>query len=384
MSNVVLFDDDFDTPPAQKPTLTVVEKPELMHGFLLTHDLLMADELRSDLALQEIQFSEQLDHRCQFVLVELSARRAPLTLPWPATEAPLPLVFFGDRDCCLQAYDQGGFDFVLQSPAMSDELPVRIRHAVTHFRQVHELDQRMRSSQSMALQALGLNAELGAILHCLEQCFNCADIVELSRATFNCLRDMGLSSCMTFFLHRQINFYSDDNSLRPIEQQVITQTRGNKRIVDHAAFSLYHYDHISVLIRDMPLDNLERYGVLKDHICLLLNGVEARAVALETQMLAEQRARRSGTTASVIQDIIVDMDAQKRRFTNHSSDLLETLLLDLRAEFSQLTLSEKEELRLNELVERANTKLALLFKESVEADKTFCHILSSLATTLRK
>lgn len=384
MSNVVLFDDEVVLSAHHHDTEETVATPTPLHGYLLAKDHYGRDELCADLAQQGLLLHTQWQDTCAFALVELDARWPQTPFAWPDNIKLGPVVFFGARDCCLQAYQQGGFDFVLQSPAISDELPVRIRHAVEGFAQFHELDQRMRNSQSVAMQAMSLNAELGAILHCLEQCFNCCDIVELSHATFSCLRDMGLSSCMSFYLYRQVNFYSDDDSFRPIDQQVITQTRGSKRIVDHEHCSLYHYEHISVLIRDMPLHDPVRYGILKDHICLLLNGVEARAAAIETQLIAESRARRSGATARVIQDIIVDMDAQKRRFTNHSSDFLETLLLDLRAEFSQLSLSEKEERRLNQLVERTSTRMAELFKDSEDADKTFCHILANLATTLRR
>jgi hypothetical protein len=386
MGNVLLFDDEGDDSPVNNVQELVVSEatPKPLRGFLAVHDPIDGEGLRQDLLSAQIELSDTFEPQCEFALVELSSRQASNDFVWPTHLPAGPVIYFGGRDRCLQAYEKGGFDFVLQSPLLAEELPVRIRHAVDGFRQFQDLNQRARNSQTIAMQAMTINAELGNILHCLEHCFNCADIVELSRECFACLRDMGLSACMTFFQHRRVSFYSDDRRFRPIEQQVIMQTRGKQRIVEHAANSLYHYDHISVLIRDMPIHDMERYGVLRDHICLLLNGVQARAAAIEAQVVAEARATRSAATARVIQDIIVDMDAQKRRFTNRSSDLLETLLLDLRTEFSELSLNELEEKKLNQLVESTSAKMAALFKETEDADKTFCDILGNLATTLRR
>ncbi len=384
MSHIVLFDtdDDIAQRSAARNATPSHKTPRRLRGVIKCPDLLLSEEITHALAEQQIDLVTQWDEQCAFALVELTSSATSASNALTPTHSPI--IFFGERDHCWQAYDQGGFDFVLHSPQMAEELPWRIRHAVSAFQQFHELDQRARQSQHVAMHALTLNAELGNILHCLEHCFNCADIVALSHECFACLRDMGMSACMTFFLHRQINFYSDDRTLRPIEQQIIMQTRGKQRIVDHGSFSIYHYDHLSVLIRTMPLDNAERYGVLKDHICLLLNGVEARAAGLEAEAISASRAQRCAATAHVIQDIIVDMDAQKRQFTNRSSELLETLLLDLRAEFSQLSLSDVEEGRLNALVENTGQRMAALFRETEAADKTFCEILANLATTLRR
>ena len=62
--------------------------------------------------------------------------------------------------------------------------------------------------------------------------------------------------------------------------------------------TILNYAHVAVLIRNMPVDDPMRYGILKDHICYIANGLEARTLAMINELRSQERAIRIQTTAA--------------------------------------------------------------------------------------
>ena len=72
------------------------------------------------------------------------------------------------------------------------------------------------------------------------------------------------------------------------EFQFLSRLREKGRIFDFGEHTLVNYNHISLLIRDMPLDQPDRHGRIKDNVVVLLNGAEARIKAIEAGAKADR------------------------------------------------------------------------------------------------
>jgi hypothetical protein len=103
---------------------------------------------------------------------------------------------------------------------------------------------------------------------------------------------------------------------------VIENSHHLGRISDFGARTILNYPNFGLLIRNMPLDDPLRYGILKDHICYLGNGFDARCQAMITERKDNERAIRIQATASVLQQMIAEMEQAKLEVTRNSSEEL--------------------------------------------------------------
>ena len=195
---------------------------------------------------------------------------------------------------------------------------------------------------------------------------------------------MGLHSSLGIFHDRGLEYFYDDAIRRPIEQEVIESSRHLGRISDFGSRTILNYPHVGLLIRNMPLDDPLRYGILKDHICYIGNGLEARCRALITERHARERSLRIQTTAAVLQQMMAQMEQAKLDVTDRSTLELQGMLDALHHEFSRLCLTGKEEQTLMLLLTDASDRIHALFRHAAEQDQQFQRLLSGVAKTLER
>ena len=299
----------------------------------------------------------------------------------------LPIIFFivniGSEPDCVRAFSFGAFDYV-HLPISGEALAARLRHVWYRYHESTQLQSQLKESSSVAFQSMTLNAELGRILNYMEHCFSSQNFEQVAEQTFTLLKEFGLSTSLSVFHDNGVDYFSDDKEVYAIEKEVVESARNLARIYDFGARTTINFKHVSILARNMPVHDAMRYGVLKDHLCFVANALESRVAALIVERRAHDRARRIDTTVIILQQIISEMESAKLHLTEQSSEALESMLVTLTSEFSQLSLTAAEETRLVELLSKAGDEVHALFKEASERDKTFRTLLSQLTATLKR
>lgn len=379
MSGIDLWDDNFsdDSAPALAPPLAIA---------LIAAE---ADRAFWQTGLEQhgIRFCEPGAADCQLILVD---ERCPdhgerlASLP-PVEGHSRPAVFFlvtnGAEPDCMRAFSAGADDY-LHLPISPDILAARLKHVQGQLRDNLNVRTQLAESSRIAFQSMSLNAELGRVLQYMEASFTCQLFSELAQLTLQALNELGLHASLGIFHDGELEYFCDDGIKRPIEQEVIENSRHLGRISDFGSRTILNYPHFGLLIRNMPLDDLLRYGVLKDHLCYLGNGLEARSRALVIEHHAQERALRIQTTAAVLQQMIAEIEQAKLEVTRRSTDELSGMLDTLRHEFSQLCLTGREEERLMNLLAESSDRIHALFNSAGSQDQLFQSLLSDVTKTL--
>ncbi|MBT3437295.1 MAG: HAMP domain-containing histidine kinase [Oceanospirillaceae bacterium] len=155
--------------------------------------------------------------------------------------------------------------------------------------EVTQLKSDLKDANDIALMALRANGELGVVINFLEHSFSCADHVAVGQQVFKAMRAFGLSSSVQLRVESgAINICDQEFAGQEQEFQFLSRLREKGRIFDFGEHTLVNYNHISLLIRDMPLDQPDRHGRIKDNVVVLLNGAEARIKAIEAGAKADR------------------------------------------------------------------------------------------------
>lgn len=282
----------------------------------------------------------------------------------------------------LRDLTRGGYDYA-HLPIHSAVLAARAQRLWQKHQESDAMRRQLDESHAVAAHSMNLNARLGRLLQFMEHGFSCISFEQVVRAALKVLNEWQLHASVGVFHDRGIDFFSDDGQLRNIEQEIIESSRGLGRFYDFGSRTVINFAHVAILVRNMPIQQTEYYGTLKDHLYFLASALEARIAALILEKRAQERANRIQTTVIILQQIIADMENAKLAMTARSSAELDKILNDLSTEFPRLSLTINEEDRLSNMLNEAADRVNAIFQRSTQEDQGFRRLLTQLAETLK-
>ena len=152
---------------------------------------------------------------------------------------------------------------------------------------VSQLQADLKDANDIAFMALRANGELGVVINFLENSFSCKDHVAVGQLIFKAMRAFGLLSAIQLRVESgTINICDQEFNGQEQEFQFLSRLKDKGRLFDFGEHTIINYEHISLLVRNMPLDQPDRHGRVKDNAAVLLNGAEARIKAIESDAKA--------------------------------------------------------------------------------------------------
>lgn len=127
--------------------------------------------------------------------------------------------------------------------------------------------------------------ELGRVIHFIEKTFDYRSSVEVARGIFSLSRSVDLKASVLFrWSNGNHEFFNCESDVIPEEDKSILEEHGQSgRIIDFGIRSLFNYPMISLFVKDMPLEDEERYGRIKDLIPIALGAINEKLMTLDQE-----------------------------------------------------------------------------------------------------
>lgn len=170
---------------------------------------------------------------------------------------------------------------------------------------------------------------------------------------------------------------------KELESQLLYQLKDTDRYIDFGVRTICNYDRVSLLIKNMPLNDPEKYGAIKDNTFYLLQGVNAHIHSLEDRhTLVEERE----CLRKLSKDINTVMGCVKDRYQQVMSgimDEVETATSMLQNRVPHLALTERDEAFIDGVVERLIASTHTVFNEGLKVDEIFMRLEVSLEASIQ-
>ena len=292
----------------------------------------------------------------------------------------LPVIFLSglvSDEERLAGYEAGGDDY-LTKPVVAEELRLKINHAISHAAECKRLKSDYFSAFSTAMSAMSSAAEVGAVLQFLRTSFSCPDYVSLCREVLNTIASYGLEASVQIRGKDEIVSLTHEGPCSPLEESVLKNMSLQGRIFEFSSRTSYNYDRITIIIKNMPRDDPDRYGRMKDNLALLAEGADARVVTLDDQRaLSRQQdvlVQLIENTRETLRDIEQHHQAQRKQSTKIFQDFRE----ELERKFLNLGLKPSQEEELSELALAAASHALALYDEGLAEGKRMEKLLKQL------
>jgi CheY-like chemotaxis protein len=296
----------------------------------------------------------------------------------------IPVIFVSGYDSIeerLKAYEVGAVDYIIK-PFHAAELKNKISIAINNRKNQEWLKSEVSVATQTTLSALSTSAEIGIVLNFLQQSQSCNTLEALGEKVIEAIDQYGLKSTVQVRHDEDVINVGSDKIVQQLESTLLDKLASKGRIFDFGARSVFNFPHISLLIKNMPVEDEAKYGRHKDNLALLVEGAEARITSIIAEITIEKQQQALLSLLDNTKKALSEIDKKNYENKTSSIQIMSDLIFDVEKEFITLGLSEAQESRLLELIKQAADRSEALYGEGLEVDKRIAEIVSDFDKVL--
>ncbi len=266
----------------------------------------------------------------------------------------------------LKGYEVGAEDYI-PKPFDHDELLQKIDKCLTENKQQthapeiivdeeqarndkddEELLNELQSSRAIAMDAMRYTSDLGAIVKFYEDSAQCKTFEELMKAVFLTSSSLGINVSMQIRNGCEVINQSSSGEMSAMEASVIDVSKDKGRFFDFKNRTIMNYKYTSILIKNMPVDDDKKYGIMKDILGALGNGAEerVRTIILEKTMVLNREQ-----VIGLIQETFKNINSQHNSRAKEGIEILESMVLEVHEAIDSMDLLSYQEVKLEGVIE---------------------------------
>ncbi len=219
-----------------------------------------------------------------------------------AGQTDTPVIFVSSHnepEDRIQAYQAGG-DHFLSKPINVSELVYKVESVIAHRNALRELKSQNEKAQQVAFSAMDGMGGLGVIIEFFRKSAKANDYKAIADLVIDSLKSWGLRGGIQIRgLAGEVETSTDD-VISPLQATVMATMRNMGRIFEMKSRAVVNFEHVSILVYNMPTNDPEEQGRVRDNLAWIGEGVDswvARTDALD------QRTRELGFLSDRIDEI---------------------------------------------------------------------------------
>lgn len=313
------------------------------------------------------------DNRYQLVLADMTCSSIPVLELCQKIKASfdIPVIFVSSDDNNeerLAAYDCGADDY-LSIDDLKTELHGRLERIIINKIANDQLKMQLAQANEMAFIAMSDTSDLGVNIQFLLDVNRCSNIDELGMRLFQALKSYGISCSLQLRSQFSVKNMEVNGMAKSLESKLLSEMKDQGRYVDFGHRSVMNYESVSLLVKNMPIDDEKKYGAIKDNVFSLLQGADARVQALDTleSLALEKNLVRSLTIK--MKDLMSSVDESYQGVMKDIATVVEDMADNIESSMQYLGMDEAQEASLQATIEKAISNTNKIFNEGLSLDQ---------------
>ena len=284
----------------------------------------------------------------------------------------------------VKGYSVGASDYITK-PFNAEELIARIKVLYEYRQKCTKLKLDIAKANKTAEIAMTESGDMGRIMRYVGQSYHANNFQSLSEHFFAFFAPLNLDVVVVFWYQGTGVFYSQQSGVCPLEQELLEQHRQAQRFVDIGSSTIINYPKVSLLIKNMPVDNDALYGRYKDLFPHILEVTNEKVITMERSESSYEQAAQISTA---LQDIVKQLTTQNIEQNKSTKVFIEQLheldcaikLQQTQANPADLTLYISQLDQTMQLFVSANSDLAFIKYQLKQVAESRNELISNLRT----
>lgn len=281
----------------------------------------------------------------------------------------------------VKAFDIG-CDDLIGSGTSPDDTCARITKSIFHQIANTQLDQRLVQATEAARNAMVDNSDLGANIQFLLQVHCCDNLDQLGQRFFATIERYGMNCSLQMRSEMGIKDMEAHGMAKDLESQLLLQLKDSGRYVDFGRRTVVNFDRVSLLIKNMPVDDKDKYSAIKDNTFCLVQGVNSRILALEDRfkLLTEKDSLRK--LSSDVHAVINALQNSYQDVMKNIVNEVENATEKIQHRLPHLALMEHDEEFIDQITEGLVSKTNRIFNDGLKVDELFMRLEGAVERSL--
>ena len=303
----------------------------------------------------------------------------------PETQS-IPIMFLSslaNQKSRLKCFEAGASDFLLK-PFNKIELQAKLDALSEYIISSRQLNQQIEQATQTAFMAMRGSSELGMAIQYIEGSYEAHSCETLASIFFGVTKNLDLQCTLMFNLENERTFFYCDGQASPLEEEVISAIFDDgERFTDFDNRTQINYPRVALLVKNMPLDDPEKYGRLKDFLPTMLGSTNAKIQTLLNEKANEIQTQNVTSCVDAIRETLDSVGSALETNQNDVVALLEKLLHEFSMKIPCLSLEHDQEAYLIETVDDTVCKAQKIIyssKNTSQSFKTITRLLEHLSS----
>ncbi len=257
-------------------------------------------------------------------------------------------------DEIMHGFDVGGTDYVVkpfEPKILSTKLELAFKNKLLHKEVSTQKDQATQT----AMLAMTSSGEQSVIIDFLRESFECDCNKSIAEALLSAMSNYYLNACVQIFSKHEVIEVSHNGDVSPVESKLMERMRAyDDRSLSMNKRLFINYDNVTLLIKDMPIDDEDRCGRIRDYLQVIIHGAAVKQKAIEFQLnVEEERNKELAGLAEEVQVTLQQIETENESHKEHSVDVFDRLKGRLEESFFNLGLTDEQEQQLLVIIDEA-------------------------------
>ena len=183
-----------------------------------------------------------------------------------------------DEEQYIKSFEAGGDHFV-QKPINVKELHYKVNAISKYLESKKNQTEKNKLAQKVAFSSMEEASCYGLIMQFLKKEYSTTN--SLIQYFFECLKKLDINASLKMQREDSVIFLRDgEYNCSPIEKDVFNILKNRGRIYSFGSRLIINDKNISLLVKNMPIDNEAKSGLLRDALIVLVEGFRSRIIEI--------------------------------------------------------------------------------------------------------
>lgn len=285
--------------------------------------------------------------------------------------AHIPVTFISANDSIearLKGYDAGAEDFIVKPFEVAEILSkVKVAQQIEQARRA--LEQQAKEAQKFSFMVMSTMEEGGIALNFMCQLVAWETEQEIATGLLDLLQRYRLEGVVQTRISGHSQTLSAAGTNLPLEVSIMNHVSGLDRIFDFRNRSVHNFDRVTLMVSNLPLDNPDYCGRLRDNLSIAAKGAESKLQSLEALELNLRHQTGIQSTLEYIQNSALTQQQANQKKRTAATALSLALEQKLANAFLHMGLTDSQEQQVSRLVSEVFKQQQDLLDNSVETDQ---------------
>ena len=264
-----------------------------------------------------------------------------------------------------------GYDDCIDYSIDEEELYARLNRTIFNKIANDQLLNRINEANELAFIAMSDTSDLGVNVQYLLDCMNCNTMDELALRFHKALDAYSLNGSLQIRSQYGVRNFERHGMSKDLEAQLLTELKDNGRFIPFGQRLVMNYGKVSLLIKNMPVDEAVKYGAIQDNLFSLLQGANSRIEALDNQKSLHSEREIIEKMTGKVQSLLIGLEEKYQKIIAGMSSSMDKMAESMDESISYMGLHEEQEKVIERLIQRTSDEMNDLFKKGFQLDENF-------------